>query len=88
MEELLYRRSGLKGVSGISADLRDLFASKDRAAARAIDLYCHLLTRHVGAMAGLSRMARQAAFSVPVSSAMSNQRRNRPGSGPVMVRAA
>ncbi|WP_282027008.1 acetate/propionate family kinase [Limimaricola cinnabarinus] len=51
MEELLYRRSGLKGVSGISADLRDLFASKDRAAARAIDLYCHLLTRHVGAMA-------------------------------------
>ena len=51
MEELLYRRSGLKGVSGVSADLRDLFASEETEAARAIDLYCHLLVRHVGAMA-------------------------------------
>lgn len=51
MEELLYRRSGLKGVSGISADLRDLFASDEAKAAQAIDLYCHQLVRHVGAMA-------------------------------------
>lgn len=50
MEDLLYRRSGLKGASGISADLRDLFASDMPEAAAAIDLYCHLLTRHIGAM--------------------------------------
>ncbi|MCZ4260556.1 acetate/propionate family kinase [Limimaricola sp. G21655-S1] len=51
MEEMLCRQSGLMGVSGISADLRDLFASGEVKAAQAIDLYCHLLTRHVGAMA-------------------------------------
>lgn len=51
MEELLYHRAGLKGVSGISADLRDLFASDAPEAVEAIDLYCHLLTRHIGAMA-------------------------------------
>lgn len=51
MEELLYRRAGLKGVSGISGDLRDLFASEAPEAAAAIELYCHLLTRYIGAMA-------------------------------------
>ncbi|EAR51109.1 putative acetate kinase [Oceanicola granulosus HTCC2516] len=50
MEELLYRHAGLKGVSGISADMRDLFASDAPGAARALDLYCHLLLRQLGAM--------------------------------------
>jgi acetate kinase len=39
IEELLYRRSGLLGVSGISADVRELEASADRAADEALALF-------------------------------------------------
>jgi acetate kinase len=40
IEDLLYHRSGLLGVSGISNDSRDLLASDRREAREAIDLFC------------------------------------------------
>lgn len=50
IEKLLYRQSGLLGVSGLSADMRTLRAS-DRPEARvAIDLFTHRLVRECGAL--------------------------------------
>ena len=49
LEELLNRRSGLLGVSGVSADMRELLASREPAAHRAIDLYCYRARKYLGA---------------------------------------
>lgn len=40
MEDLLYNRSGLLGLSGTSSDMRDLLASDRPEAALAVDKYC------------------------------------------------
>lgn len=50
VEALLYRNSGLKGVSGICADMRVLRASKSPAAQEAIALFTQRLKRECGAM--------------------------------------
>jgi len=49
--DLLYRRSGLLGVSGISSDMRLLLASDAPAARFAIDLFCYRILREVGSLA-------------------------------------
>lgn len=49
--ELLYERSGLLGVSGVSSDLRMLLASDKPAAAQAIDLFVYRILREVGSLA-------------------------------------
>ena len=51
IEDLLYRRSGLLGVSGLSADMRSLRASDEPGAARAIALFTHRVVRECGALA-------------------------------------
>lgn len=51
LEDLLYRQSGLLGVSGISGDVRTLLASDDARAQEAIDLFVLSLTRAVAVMA-------------------------------------
>jgi acetate kinase len=51
LEDIFYRRSGLLGVSGISADMRTLLASSDPRAAEAIDLFVFRIAREIGAMA-------------------------------------
>lgn len=48
--ELLYERSGLLGVSGVSSDLRVLLASDKPAAARAIDLFVYRIVRELGSL--------------------------------------
>jgi acetate kinase len=48
---LLYNASGLKGLSGISSDMRDLLASDDPAAAFAIDHFVHRSALHAGQLA-------------------------------------
>ncbi len=50
IEDMLYHRSGLLGVSGISGDLRVLSASGDPHARQAIDLFVHRLICEMGAM--------------------------------------
>ena len=49
--DLLYRASGLKGLSGISGDMRDLLASDDPRAAFAIDHFVHRCALSVGMLA-------------------------------------
>ncbi len=51
IEDLVYRRSGLLGVSGISADMRTLRASKEPAAAEAIALFVYRVIREIGSLA-------------------------------------
>jgi acetate kinase len=48
---LLYNASGLKGLSGISNDMRDLLASDDPAAAFAIDHFVHRSALSAGQLA-------------------------------------
>jgi acetate kinase len=51
ISDLLYRQSGLKGVSGVSNDMRDLLGSDDPAAAFAIDLFAYRCGLHAGQLA-------------------------------------
>lgn len=51
LTDLLYNRAGLKGVSGLSSDMRTLLASADPRAAEAIELYCYRIVREIGAAA-------------------------------------
>ncbi|WOE74292.1 acetate/propionate family kinase [Alterisphingorhabdus coralli] len=51
IEALLYKQSGLLGVSGISADSRDLVGHADPKAQMAIDLFCHYAVRAIGQLA-------------------------------------
>ena len=50
IQNLLYKRSGLLGVSGESADMRTLRASGTEAARFATDLFAHRVVREVGAL--------------------------------------
>jgi acetate kinase len=50
LERLLYRESGLLGVSGVSADMRTLRASDAPAARQAIALFEHRLVQACGAL--------------------------------------
>jgi acetate kinase len=51
IEHVLYKESGLLGVSGISSDMRTLLASADARAAAAIDLFVWRIVKETGAMA-------------------------------------
>lgn len=51
LEKLLYKESGLLGVSGISQDMRTLLASDRPEAAEAVDLFCYRIVREIGALA-------------------------------------
>jgi acetate kinase len=50
IQKLLYKQSGLLGVSGESADMRTLRASGSLSAQLAIDLFTHRVVREVGAL--------------------------------------
>ena len=51
LTDLLYRQSGLLGVSGLSGDLRDLLGSREPEAREAVDLYVHRAARETAALA-------------------------------------
>ncbi|MBV8964404.1 MAG: acetate/propionate family kinase [Hyphomicrobiales bacterium] len=51
ISDLLYKASGLKGVSGISDDMRELLASRDPHAAEAIELFVYRCCREIGSLA-------------------------------------
>jgi acetate kinase len=51
ISEMLYQRSGLLGVSGISSDVQVLLKSKEPAALQAIDLFVYRLLGEVGSLA-------------------------------------
>jgi acetate kinase len=48
--DLLYRRSGMLGLSGISSDFRQLLASNNPRARFAVDVFCYRVAGHIGAL--------------------------------------
>jgi acetate kinase len=55
LERLLYHESGVKGVSGLTADMKTLLESADPKATLAIDLYCYRIGRELGSLAAALR---------------------------------
>jgi acetate kinase len=51
LTDLLYRKSGLLGLSGVSNDLRDLEASDNPHAREAIDFFVYRIGREIGSLA-------------------------------------
>ena len=51
LENLIYKESGLLGVSGISSDMRTLLESKELHAAEAVELFVYRITRELGSLA-------------------------------------
>jgi len=51
LTNLLYKESGLLGVSGISQDMRELLASDRPEAKEAVDLFCYRIVREIGSLA-------------------------------------
>jgi acetate kinase len=55
IEDLIYKQSGLLGVSGISSDMRELLASEDARACFAVELYTYRLGRELGSLAAAAK---------------------------------
>jgi acetate kinase len=51
VEELIYKKSGLLGVSGISSDMRTLLNSEEPRAKVAVDLFLYRISRELGSLA-------------------------------------
>ena len=51
LTNLLYKQSGLLGLSGISNDMRELLASPDPNAKLAVDYFCYRIARELGSLA-------------------------------------
>ena len=51
LEDLIYRKSGLLGVSNLSSDMRTLRASAEKEASEAIALFVYRIMREIGSMA-------------------------------------
>jgi acetate kinase len=53
VESLLYKQSGLLGISGISNDMRDLLENSSPAARLAVDYFVYSVAKHMGALAAV-----------------------------------
>ncbi len=53
LERLLYHDCGLRGLSGLSNDVRDLLASREPAAKLALDYFVYHASRQLGALAAV-----------------------------------
>jgi acetate kinase len=55
VETVLYKKSGLLGISGISNDMRELLASDEPAARLAVDYFVYRTAKEIGALASVLR---------------------------------
>ena len=53
VETMLYKKSGLLGISGISNDMRDLIGNADPSARLAVDFFVYRVTKEIGALAAV-----------------------------------
>jgi acetate kinase len=53
VETMLYEQSGLRGISGISNDMRDLLGSDSAGAQLAVDYFVYRAAKEIGAMAAV-----------------------------------
>jgi acetate kinase len=52
-ETILYKKSGLLGISGVSNDMRDLLDSSEPSAALAVDYFVYRAAKEIGALAAV-----------------------------------
>ena len=55
VETLLYKKSGLLGISGISNDMRDLLGRKEPEARLAVDYFVYRVAKEIGALTAVLR---------------------------------
>jgi acetate kinase len=55
VETVLYKKSGLLGISGVSNDMRDLLRSEEPGARLAVDYFVYRAAKEIGAMAAVLR---------------------------------
>jgi acetate kinase len=53
VENILYKQSGLRGISGISNDMRDLLESREPSARLAVDYFVYRAAKEIGALAAV-----------------------------------
>jgi acetate kinase len=53
VESILYKKSGLIGISGISNDMRDLLASSEPSARLAVDYFVYRAAKEIGGLAAV-----------------------------------
>jgi acetate kinase len=53
LEKLLYKESGLLGLSGVSADMRDLLASDKPEAKQAVEMFCDRVAQQIASLAAM-----------------------------------
>jgi acetate kinase len=53
VETILYKKSGLLGISGISNDMRDLLATSEPAARLAVDYFVYRAAKEIGALSAV-----------------------------------
>jgi len=51
VSDMLNKKSGLLGISGVSKDVRDLLKSKNPRAKLALEIFCYRITKYIGAYA-------------------------------------
>ena len=62
LEDVLYRQSGLLGLSGVSNDLRDLLGSDDLGAAEAVDYFVAACQQEIARAAAILEGAEMVVF--------------------------
>jgi acetate kinase len=50
VETMLYKKSGLLGISGVSNDMRELLASSDKGARLAVDYFVYRAAKEIGSL--------------------------------------
>lgn len=66
IEDLIYKQSGLLGVSGISSDMRTLLDSDDARARFAVDLFVYRIGRELGSLAAATDGADALVFTAGI----------------------
>jgi acetate kinase len=75
VETILYKKSGLLGVSGISNDMRELESSTDPRARLALDYFVYQVAKHVGALAAVLGGVDALVFTAGIGEHSVNMRR-------------
>ena len=92
IQDLLYERSGLLGISGISSDMRALLASDRPSAKEAIDLFVYRVGRELGslvaALGGLDALVFTAGIGEPAAAIRARICRDARWTGLVLDEAA
>ena len=78
IETLVYKKSGLLGVSGVSNDMRALLASNEPRAALAVDLFVYRIGRELGSLADRPRAGLPAGGLAGRRPGRGRERRRRP----------